>query len=138
MIHSPFRLNLLSTHHIGILGERLAAFIIGEKTNLISLKSTPYHGDLLLSNGLYIEVKTIRQGSNKKYQATVSKSGSQHIGASNFVLLQIIDQEDCIFHYIIPCEIIHTKRLCISSHPSTYQGSLSKYQDRFDLLIKDK
>lgn len=121
----------LTRYALGDLGEQLARFIIREKLGLESSLSNAYFGDLILANGLYIEVKTIRQNKDKTYRATVTKNNSQHLGQSDYVLLQVIKDQNTIDRYVIPSDIIKTKRLFVND-------KLLPYKDAYWLLSINK
>lgn len=125
----------LTRYNLGLFGESHAQSLIYANTGITSIPSFRYHGDLILENRKYVEVKTIRENKDHTFKATINKPNSQHIGKSDFVMLQVIDHENIIYSYIIPVEIIAAKkRIAISSHPITYKGIYSSYLNRFDLL----
>lgn len=121
----------MTRRELGKIGERIARFIIWQKTSLDSVPSKAHHGDLILSNGLYVEVKTVRQNKDGSYVATVYKKGSQHLGNSNFVFLQVILSNDVIDRYVIPAYIIKTSRIRVND-------KLLPYKNAYHLLTESK
>lgn len=121
---------------LGNAGEVFASFIICKKLGLQSI-ILKFGSDLQISNGLLLEVKTIRQNKDGHWKATVEKQGSQRLGKSNFVLLFII-ADDLIYSYIIPKNVVSGKRITISSHPTKYNGKYSKYLNNWEQLIIPK
>ena len=117
----------MTRRELGYFGEQISRFIILQKTGLSSVPSKPFYGDLLLSNGLFVEVKTVRPNQDGTIRATVYKQGSQHLGHSNFILLQVILSNDLIDRYIIPSDIIKTKRIYVNH-------KLLPYKDAYHLL----
>lgn len=121
-------LMLLDRYRLGYFGEILCRFIIKEKLGLDSVFTHYGYGDLMLSNGLFIEVKTIRRNQDRSFVATITKEKSQDLGFSNYVMLQAVISNDVIERYIIPVEVIKTKRI-------TVNDKLLPYKENYDQLL---
>lgn len=78
---------------------------------------------------LYLEVKTARQGRDKKWRFTLVKDGCTDYRDSDRVILLAVLKSGEVVPFIIPVSEIPARRhICISSHPACYKGWAAAYR----------
>lgn len=82
----------------------------------------------LTQETLNIEVKTANESQSGTYRFCLRKEGKTDICHSDFVVLVCIDKHGNKFVYCIPCQLLDTVSLTISSHPLRYAGKYTAFR----------
>lgn len=145
-LYTPAELQLglmkaaLTRRNIGTWG-KLTVYQRLEKAGwLVSFCHCEKRGDLRATNPLtgevlYIEVKTARQGRDKKWRFTLVKDGCTDYRDSDKVVLLAVLKSGDVVPFIIPVSEIPSRRqICITSHPASYTGWAASYRVK-DLVL---
>lgn len=122
---------------VGALGETLTARALEEYGYKVSTSHHSGFGDLTVCDGftgelLYVEVKTARQGKDKRYRFCLHKKdqyGQTTHRGTNYVILQCVTKSGHCVAFVIPTSIVRdVKNITISANPRTYAGKYAKYR----------
>jgi len=86
---------------------------------------------------LQIEVKTAFCDYNGQYGFCLRKTNHTSITYSDFVILLLIDKHLTHYKYIIPCGLLQTQFLRITTHPIRYAGKYSPFLVRQNINFDD-
>lgn len=75
-----------------------------------------------------IEVKTAIASGTGTYSFCLKKQGHTDYCHSDYVILLLLDNYHNHYVYCIPCHVIDTVSITITSHPLRYKGKWSKYR----------
>jgi Holliday junction resolvase-like predicted endonuclease len=118
---------------VGAWGEILIQKLLHEKGKRVKMVNPGLSlGDLCIVDETgeilqRIEVKTARQGKDKKWRFVLEKSKHTTIQNVDVVMLVVVDR---YFPYIyaIPTEkLVGKRQVCITSHPTRYAGRYREY-----------
>lgn len=76
----------------------------------------------------HVEVKTAQKSSNGGYRFCMFKNGHTDCKNSDFAILICIDDYGTHYLYVIPCALILSNYITISSHPTVYKGKYSTFR----------
>lgn len=121
-----------TTNELGVFGEKHAESVL-RLLGFTAVK-VPQGTDLLIEGKLRVEVKTIRQGKDKTYSATLRKAKHQNLDVSDLLLLQIVES-DIIHSFLVPVrEIPQVKRIKITSSPAVYRGKFARFYEHWKMI----
>lgn len=85
---------------------------------------------------LKIEVKTARQGKDKKWRFTLVKQGCTDYRHADVLILLCALKSGHVVPFVIPvAEIPNRRQMCITSHPNSYAGDLARYRQTGGLSL---
>lgn len=120
---------------LGSAGEMWVAGELSRSNWSVSFtKSGEHRGDLravhpVTGEILKIEVKTARQGRDKKWRFTLVKHGCTDYRHSDvLVLLCALAAGDVVAYVMRTDDIPNRRQITISSHPANYSGIYAKYR----------
>jgi len=124
----------MTRYELGKWGELFEMYRLFEKGWKVILGRTGLDSDLIAwytDIRLQIEVKTAKQGKDKKWRATLMKEGKY--GRTNHnkadVVILICQNKAELTYYVIPTQAIKDRRhIVITSNPRTYGGRWSQYR----------
>jgi hypothetical protein len=124
-----------SRNYLGTAGEVWAARALEAAGYKVRLDHQ--RGDLtaITKDGeiLYVEVKTARQGKDKKWRFTLYKYWQKRLctdhNRADFVILLCVLKPGCCVPFVVPTDRLSAQRQAvITSHPDKYAGKLSLYR----------
>jgi hypothetical protein len=134
---------LLSAYHekkhhtsIGHYGEQYADKLLTDSGYFVqNCASMLHNGDLRVLDTqtgeiLQIEVKTAFADHNNRYGFCLRKKNHTSITYSDFCMLICIDKHCNHYIYIIPCGLLNSQFLRITSHPLQYAGKYAPFRVR--------
>lgn len=75
-----------------------------------------------------IEVKTAIESQSGTYKFSLVKEGHTDYCHSDYIILLLIDKYNQHYVYCIPCSVVTTRNITVTSHPLRYAGKYAKYR----------
>jgi hypothetical protein len=118
---------------VGVAGELFIAASLEAAGYLVS--TIHVRGDLkvITPDGeiLYVEIKTARLSTDKKYRFTLYKKGHTDHRHADIVILVCILKSGDVVPFVVPAAAVRDqKQAVITSYPHTYAGRFAQYRQR--------
>lgn len=122
---------------LGSAGENLVSLAL--QANGYTVKTAYEMGDLYVVDKegtvYYVEVKTARKASDKKWRFTLYKKYQQDHRYSDFVVLVCVLKTGFAVPFVIPTSFVRDIHACaITSFPDTYQGKFAQFRQSIRTL----
>lgn len=121
---------------VGLIGERMAYELLYCAGYRVSYAHPNQHrGDLVVINDdgviTKVEVKTARQGKDRKWRFTLEKKGHTSAANSDMIILFAVLKTGDAIPFVIPTADIRGRRhIVITSHPESYRGRFTCYRQK--------
>jgi len=131
----------MSKWQIGSRGEQIAADMLRDQGYTVRRTRRGEPGDLRATSAvgevLYVEVKTARQGQDRKWRFGLIGRGTActDYRRSDLLILLAVVNDGEIVPFVIPCANITNKpHAVITSDPRSYRGRLAIYRENWKAL----